>query len=189
MSEANVKRVKTSEIELKDRLVAVNRVTKVTKGGRAFRFAAIVVVGDEHGVVGHGLGKSKEVSDAVSKGVDDAKKNLVKVPVIRGTVPHEGHGKFGGALVFLRPAAPHESAAHRTCSATADGSFESFAEAVRPLSLAPTSCAGATRSTRWRRLPARGTSRGSRRWPGSRSRTRRSFRLLLGLLCEPGRGF
>src|SRR6187431_1360475 len=106
MSEANVKRVKTSEIELKDRLVAVNRVTKVTKGGRAFRFAAIVVVGDEHGVVGHGLGKSKEVSDAVSKGVDDAKKNLVKVPVIRGTVPHEGHGKFGGALVFLRPAAP-----------------------------------------------------------------------------------
>jgi len=106
MSEANVKRVKTSEIELKDRLVAVNRVTKVTKGGRAFRFAAIVVVGDEHGVVGHGLGKSKEVSDAVSKGVDDAKKNLVKVPVIRGTVPHEGHGKFGGALVYLRPAAP-----------------------------------------------------------------------------------
>src|SRR5437868_5487491 len=106
MSEANIKRVKTSEIELKDRLVAVNRVTKVTKGGRAFRFAAIVVVGDEHGVVGHGLGKSKEVSDAVSKGVDDAKKNLVKVPIIRGTVPHEGHGKFGGALVYPRPAAP-----------------------------------------------------------------------------------
>ena len=78
MSEANIKRVKTSEIELKDRLVKVKRVTKVTKGGRAFTFAAIVVVGDEHGVVGYGLGKAKEVTDAVSKGVDDAKKNLVK---------------------------------------------------------------------------------------------------------------
>ena len=106
MSEANVKRVKSSEIELKDRLVAVNRVTKVTKGGRTFSFAAIVVVGDEKGVVGHGLGKAKEVTDAISKGIDDAKKNLVKVPVINGTVAHEGYGKFGGALVYLRPAAP-----------------------------------------------------------------------------------
>ena len=106
MSEANVKRVKSSEIEFKDRLVAVKRVTKVTKGGRAFTFSAIVVVGDENGVVGYGLGKSKEVTDAVAKGVDDAKKNLVKVPIIRGTVPHEGHGKFGGAYVFLKPAAP-----------------------------------------------------------------------------------
>src|SRR5436189_1587827 len=106
MSATNVKRLKSSEIELKDRLVTVNRVTKVTKGGRAFTFAAIVVVGDESGVVGHGLGKAKEVTDAVSKGVDDAKKNLVKVPIIKGTVPHEGHGKFGGAYVFLKPAAP-----------------------------------------------------------------------------------
>jgi small subunit ribosomal protein S5 len=106
MAEASVKRVKSSEIELKDRLVAVNRVTKVTKGGRAFTFAAIVVVGDGNGVVGQGLGKAKEVTDAVSKGVDDAKKNLVKVPVIKGTVPHDGYGKFGGALVYLRPAAP-----------------------------------------------------------------------------------
>src|SRR5436190_6631691 len=106
MAEANVKRVKSSEIELKDRLVTVNRVTKVTKGGRAFTFAAIVVVGDGNGVVGQGLGKAKEVTDAVSKGIDDAKKNLVKVPVIRGTVPHDGYGKFGGALVYLRPAAP-----------------------------------------------------------------------------------
>ena len=106
MSEANVKRVKSSEIEFKDRLVAVGRVTKVTKGGRAFTFSAIVVVGDEKGVVGYGLGKSKEVTDAVSKGVDDAKKNLVKVPVMKGTVPHEAHGKFGGAYVFLKPAAP-----------------------------------------------------------------------------------
>ena len=106
MSEANVKRVKSSEIELKDRLVTVNRVTKVTKGGRTFTFAAIVVVGDENGVVGQGLGKAKEVTDAVSKGIDDAKKNLVKVPIIKGTVPHDGYGKFGGALVYLRPAAP-----------------------------------------------------------------------------------
>ena len=106
MSETNVKRVKSSEIELKDRLVGVNRVTKVTKGGRAFTFAAIVVVGDESGVVGHGLGKAKEVSDAVQKGIDDAKKNQVKVPVMKGTIPHEAHGKFGGAYVFLKPAAP-----------------------------------------------------------------------------------
>ncbi len=106
MSESNVKRVKSSEIELKDRLVGVNRVTKVTKGGRTFTFAAIVVVGDESGVVGHGLGKAKEVTDAVQKGIDDAKKNLVKVPVMKGTIPHEAHGKFGGAYVFLKPAAP-----------------------------------------------------------------------------------
>jgi len=78
----------------------------VTKGGRAFRFAAIVVVGDEKGVVGYGLGKAKEVTDAVTKGVDDAKKNLVKVSVTKGTVPHEQIGKFGGALVLLKPAAP-----------------------------------------------------------------------------------
>lgn len=102
----NLKRVKTSDIELKDRLVAINRVTKVTKGGRAFTFSAIVVVGDEKGVVGYGLGKAKEVTDAVSKGVDDAKKNLVKVSVAKGTVPHEQIGKFGGALVLLKPAAP-----------------------------------------------------------------------------------
>src|SRR6185369_3946833 len=102
MSTINIKRVKTSEIELKDRLVSIQRVAKVTKGGRTFSFAAIVVVGDENGVVGQGLGKAKEVTDAVSKGIDDAKKNLVKVPVIKGTVPHEGYGKFGGALVYLR---------------------------------------------------------------------------------------
>lgn len=106
MSMINIKRVRSSEIELKDRLVGVQRVTKVTKGGRAFSFSAIVVVGDERGVVGHGLGKSKEVADAVSKGIDDAKKNLVRVPVLKGTVPHEQYGKFGGALVYLKPAAP-----------------------------------------------------------------------------------
>ena len=101
----NVKRVKSSEIELKDRLVSVERVTKVTKGGRAFSFAAIVVVGDEKGVVGYGLGKAKEVTDAVTKGIDDAKKNLVKVTVHKGTIPHEVEAKFGGAQVFLKPAA------------------------------------------------------------------------------------
>lgn len=106
MLASNSKRVKSSEMELKDRLVGIQRVTKVTKGGRAFTFSAIVVVGDEKGVVGYGLGKAKEVTDAVSKGVDDAKKNLVKVSVLKGTVPHEQYGKFGGALVFLKPAAP-----------------------------------------------------------------------------------
>ena len=100
------KRVKSSETELKDRLVAINHVTKVTKGGRAFGFAAIVVVGDEKGVVGYGFGKAKEVTDAVSKGIDDAKKNLVKVVLYKNTVPHEMEGKFGGAKVLLKPAAP-----------------------------------------------------------------------------------
>jgi ribosomal protein S5 len=80
MSETNTKKVKSSDLELKDKLVALNRVTKVTKGGRTFTFAAIVVVGNENGVVGHGLGKAKEVQEAIAKGIDDAKKNLVKVP-------------------------------------------------------------------------------------------------------------
>ena len=101
----NVKKVKTTELELKDRLVAVRRVTKVTKGGRHFSFAAIVVVGDENGVVGYGLGKANEVTTAISKGIEDAKKNLVKVPVLKGTIPHEMEARFGGAQVFLRPAA------------------------------------------------------------------------------------
>ncbi len=100
----DIKQVRTSETELKDRLVAVNRVTKVTKGGRTFGFAAIVVVGNEKGVVGHGLGKSKEVSEAVTKATEDAKKNLVKIPLKRGTVPHEQSGKFGGARVLIKPA-------------------------------------------------------------------------------------
>jgi small subunit ribosomal protein S5 len=104
MATENIKRVKSTDIELKDRLVNVNRVTKVTKGGRAFTFSAIVVVGNEHGVVGHGLGKAKEVTDAITKGIDDAKKNLIKVPIMRGTIPHAQIGKFGGALVYLKPA-------------------------------------------------------------------------------------
>lgn len=105
MSKEVVKKVKSSDIELKDKLVAIQRVTKVTKGGRHFSFAAIVVVGDEKGVVGHGLGKANEVTDAITKGIDDAKKNLVKVSILKGTVPHEENGKFGGSRVFLKPAA------------------------------------------------------------------------------------
>ncbi|WP_066759066.1 30S ribosomal protein S5 [Crocinitomix algicola] len=97
--------VRSTDLELKDKLVALNRVTKVTKGGRTFTFSAVVVVGNEEGVVGHGLGKAKEVVEAISKGVDDAKKNLIRVPVIKGTVPHAQKGKFSGARVFLRPAA------------------------------------------------------------------------------------
>ena len=100
-----INRVKiSSDIELKDRLVAINRVTKVTKGGRTFTFAAIVVVGDGKGVIGWGLGKAGEVTAAIAKGVESAKKNLVKVPVLNGTVPHEQAAKFGGAEVFIKPA-------------------------------------------------------------------------------------
>ena len=106
MSEVNIKRVKSNEIELKDRLVHVNRVTKVTKGGRTFSFSAIVVVGDEKGVVGYGLGKAKEVSAAIAKGIDDAKKNLIQVPILKGTIPHAQEGKYSGSLVFMKPAAP-----------------------------------------------------------------------------------
>ena len=101
----NVEFVKPAGLDLKDRVVAVNRVTKVTKGGRAFGISAIVVVGDENGVVGHGLGKSKDVSEAIAKAVEDAKKNLVRIPLHGSTIPHEQKGKFGGARVFLMPAA------------------------------------------------------------------------------------
>ena len=102
----NNKDIRTTDLELKDRLVAINRVTKVTKGGRHFSFAAIVVVGDEKGVVGYGLGKANEVTTAISKGIEDAKKNLVKVPIYKNTIPHEQTAKFGGAEVFMKPAAP-----------------------------------------------------------------------------------
>jgi small subunit ribosomal protein S5 len=99
------KKVKTTnDIELKDRLVAINRTTKVTKGGRTFTFAAMVVVGNEDGVVGWGLGKAGEVTTAIAKGVEAAKKNLVKVPIYKGTIPHVQVSRFGGAEVFLKPA-------------------------------------------------------------------------------------
>ena len=98
-------RVKNVNVdELKDRLVAINRVTKVTKGGRTFTFAAIVVVGDGNGIIGLGLGKAGEVQAAISKGVEAAKKNLIKVPVLKGTIPHEQAAKFGGSEVLLIPA-------------------------------------------------------------------------------------
>lgn len=104
MATQTLKRIKTTDLELKDTLVGIQRVAKVTKGGRTFSFTAIVVVGDGNGIVGHGLGKASEVPDAIQKGVEDAKKNLIKVPVINGTIPHEQTGKFGGGRVFIKPA-------------------------------------------------------------------------------------
>lgn len=104
MANKNNRVKSTNDLDLKDRLVAINRVTKVTKGGRAFSFAAIVVVGDENGIVGWGLGKANEVQAAIAKGVETAKKNLVRVPIHKGTIPHEQEAKFGGSRVILKPA-------------------------------------------------------------------------------------
>ena len=106
MSNTNIKKVRTSDLELKDRLVSIQRVTKVTKGGRTFSFSAIVVVGNENGVVGYGLGKAGEVTSAIAKGVEDAKKNLVKIPVLHGTIPHKQEARYSGSLEMIRPAAP-----------------------------------------------------------------------------------
>ena len=100
----NVKRVRAADIELKERVVKIKRVVKVTKGGRTFSFSALVVVGDGDGIVGFGMGKAKEVVKAIAKGVDDAKKNLIKVPVLKGTIPHEQRAKYSAAKVILRPA-------------------------------------------------------------------------------------
>lgn len=99
-------RVKSSDVELEEKVVTIKRVAKVVKGGRRFSFSAIVVVGNGGGIVGFGLGKANEVADAISKGVDDAKKNLIKVNVMKGTIPHNSFTKYGAAKVLLKPAAP-----------------------------------------------------------------------------------
>jgi len=106
MNIPNEIRVKSSDVELEERVVKIKRVAKVVKGGRRFSFTAIVVVGDNKGTVGYGLGKANEVTDAIAKGVDDAKKNLIKVNVLKGTIPHESFTKYAAAKVLLRPASP-----------------------------------------------------------------------------------
>ena len=105
MLKSNTQKIKGADLELKEKVVAINRVVKTTKGGRAFSFSAIVVVGNENGVVGHGLGKAKEVQEAILKGIDDAKKNLLRVPILHGTIPHEQWCKDGAAKVLIKPAA------------------------------------------------------------------------------------
>ncbi len=105
-NQGNIRKLKASDIELTEKVVAIKRVAKVVKGGRRFSFSAIVVVGNGDGVVGYGLGKANEVTDAITKGIDDAKKNLIKVPVLKGTIPHQMIGKYSGGLVLLKPAAP-----------------------------------------------------------------------------------
>ena len=104
MADTMINKVRTTDIELKDRLVGINRVTKVTKGGRTFSFSAVVVVGDENGVIGWGKGKASEVTTAIAKGIETAKKNLIKVPILNGTIPHEQLAHYGGARVFIKPA-------------------------------------------------------------------------------------
>lgn len=98
------KMIRAAELDLKEKVVNIRRVAKVTKGGRTFGFSALVVVGDGNGVVGHGMGKSREVTGAIQKAIDNAKKNLVKIPILNGTIPHEQIGKFGAAKVLMRPA-------------------------------------------------------------------------------------
>lgn len=99
------KKLKASDYNLEERVVAIKRVTKVVEGGRRFSSSAVVVVGNGDGVVGYGLGKAKELTDAIAKGVEEAKRNLIKVPILRGTIPHGAVGKYGGGSVLIQPAA------------------------------------------------------------------------------------
>lgn len=101
-----VEQINPNELDLKERVVHINRVSKVVKGGRRFSFNAIVVVGDGNGHVGFGLGKANEVTNAITKGADNAKKTLVRIPLVKGTVPHQITAKYGAAQVFLKPASP-----------------------------------------------------------------------------------
>jgi len=98
-------RIKPADQDLKDKLVSLNRVAKVTKGGRTFSFSALVVVGDGKGTVGHGLGKARDVQESIAKAIDDAKKSLIKFPIVKGTIPHEQKGKYGAGKIFMKPAA------------------------------------------------------------------------------------
>jgi small subunit ribosomal protein S5 len=122
MAKTQLNRIKAGDLELHEKVVAINRVVKTTKGGRAFSFSALVVVGNGNGVVGHGLGKAKEVQEAITKGIDD-KKNLIKVPVMNGTIPHDQLAKEGAAKVYIKPAA------HGT-GVIAGGSMRAVLEAV-----------------------------------------------------------
>ena len=106
MSKAILNKVKGADLELKEKVVSINRVVKTTKGGRTFSFSALVVVGNGSGVVGHGLGKAKEVQEAITKGIEDAKKNLIKVPIMHGTIPHDQLAKEGAAKVLIKPSGP-----------------------------------------------------------------------------------
>lgn len=123
MSTNQTNRVKAAELELHEKVVSINRVVKTTKGGRAFSFSALVVVGNNNGIVGHGLGKAKEVQEAITKGIDDAKKNLITVPVMNGTIPHDQLAREGAAKVYIKPAA------HGT-GVIAGGSMRAVLEAV-----------------------------------------------------------
>ncbi|MEN6315491.1 MAG: 30S ribosomal protein S5 [Clostridiaceae bacterium] len=101
-----MQRIDAGALDLKEKVVKIGRVTKVVKGGRNFRFSALVVVGDENGYVGSGIGKAAEIPDAIRKGIDDAKKNLIKVPLVETTIPHEAIGEYGAGRVLLKPAGP-----------------------------------------------------------------------------------
>ena len=105
MSNVLGNKIKAGDLELKEKVVSINRVVKTTKGGRAFSFSALVVVGNGDGIVGHGLGKAKEVQEAITKGIEDATKNLIKVPIRHGTIPHDQLSKDGAAKVLIKPAA------------------------------------------------------------------------------------